>query len=408
MPAFQAKDAKQIGEVIAWAAAEEQPLEVRAGGSKRALGRQMQTEHVLDISALSGITEYEAPELVLTAGAATPLAEIDAALAQKNQMIAFEPADWRHLLGADGTKPTIGGVLACNLSGPRRIKAGAARDHFLGFQAVNGRGELFKAGGKVVKNVTGYDLNKLYAGAYGTLGVLTEVTIKVLPKPETVRTVLVPCLEDTTAIEVLTEGLNSPHEVSGAAYLPPNITRRSQAGTVAQSQGGVALLRVEGPEPSTAYRSEQLTDMLGRYGPAALLGESETERLWEALRDVRLLAEPPDRYVWRLSVTPSRGASVACDIARSVDAEYLLDWGGGLIWVSISATAPDAGADAVRTAVRTHGGGHATLVRAPENVRAAVSVFEPLPGPLAALTARVKEGFDPRRILNPGRMYAGI
>jgi glycolate oxidase FAD binding subunit len=408
MPVFRATDAKQVSDVVTWAAGEEQPLEVVAGGSKRGLGRPMQVEHVLDLSGLSGIRDYEAAELVLTAAAATPLADIEAALKANNQMLAFEPADWRQLLGTAASAATLGGALACNLAGPRRIRAGAARDHFLGFQAVNGRGEQYKAGGKVVKNVTGYDLCKLLAGAYGTLGVLTEVTVKVLPKPETARTVLVLGLKDAAGQAVLAESLNSPHEVSGAAYLPANVTPRSDVASVSKAPDGVAALRIEGPGPSTAYRAQELVDLLSASGRTELLGEDDTERLWRELRDVSLLTEPRERFVWRISVTPSQGPGVAADIARRTNAEYYFDWGGGLVWAAIDASTADAGAEAVRTTIATHGGGHGTLLRAPESVRAAVPVFEPLPGPLASLSALVKESFDPRRVLNPGRMYAGI
>ena len=408
MPAFHATDAKQVSDVVTWAAGEEQPLELVAGGSKRGLGRPMQVEHVLDLSGLSGIRDYEAAELVLTAAAATPLAEIEAALEANNQMLAFEPADWRQLLGTAASTATLGGVLSCNLAGPRRIRAGAARDHFLGFQAVNGRGEPYKAGGKVVKNVTGYDLCKLLAGAYGTLGVLTEVTVKVLPKPETARTVLVLGLKDAAGQAVLAESLNSPHEVSGAAYLPLNVTRRSEVASVSRAQDGIAALRIEGPEPSTAYRAQELVNLLSASGLTEILEEHDTERLWREVRDVSLLTEPRERFVWRISVTPSKAPGVAADIVRRTNAEYYFDWGGGLIWAAVDASAADAGAEAVRTAIATHGGGHGTLLRAPESVRAAVPVFETLPGPLASLSARVKESFDPRRVLNPGRMYAGI
>src|SRR3954469_8703112 len=254
MAAFHAADAKQVSEVVTWAAAEEQPLEIGGGGSKRGVGRPLQVEHVLEVSALSGIGEYEAAELVLTAGAATPLAEIEAALDANHQMFACEPADWRTLLGTESSTQTLGGALSCNLAGPRRIRAGAARDHFLGFQSVNGRGEIYKAGGKVVKNVTGYDLCKLIAGAYGTLGVLTEVTIRVTPKPETARTLLLLGLDDETAVRAMAEGLNSSYEVSGAAHLPPTVARRSQVPAIARAGDAVTALRIEGPEPSTAYR----------------------------------------------------------------------------------------------------------------------------------------------------------
>jgi glycolate dehydrogenase FAD-binding subunit len=407
MAAFHAVDAKQVSEVVTWAAAEEQPLEIVGGGSKRGVGRPLQVEHVLEVSALSGIGEYEPAELVLTAAAATPLTEIEAALDANHQMFACEPADWRTLLGTESRTPTLGGALSCNLAGPRRIRVGAARDHFLGFQSVNGRGEIYKAGGKVVKNVTGYDLCKLIAGAYGTLGVLTEVTIRVTPKPETARTILLIGLDDETAVRAMVEGLNSPHEVSGAAHLPPTVARRSQLPAIARAGDAVTALRIEGPEPSTAYRGQALMEMIRSYGATECLDRSDTEGLWREVRDAVLVAEPRQSHVWRISVTPSRGPAVAADIAARASAECYYDWGGGLIWVAVAGS-PDAGASAVRTAIATHGGGHGTLLRAAESVRAAVPVFEPLPGSLAALCARVKESFDPRRVLNPGRMYAGV
>ena len=407
MAAFHAADAKQVSEVVTWAAAEEQPLEIVGGGSKRGVGRPLQVEHVLEVSALSGIGEYEPAELVLTAAAATPLTEIEAALDANHQMFACEPADWRTLLGTESRTPTLGGALSCNLAGPRRIRVGAARDHFLGFQSVNGRGEIYKAGGKVVKNVTGYDLCKLIAGAYGTLGVLTEVTIRVTPKPETARTLLLLGLDDETAVRAMAEGLNSPHEVSGAAHLPLTVARRSQVSAIARAGDAVTALRLEGPEPSTAYRGQALMEMIRSYGATECLDGSDTERLWREVRDAVLVAEPRESQVWRISVTPSRGSAVAADIAARASAEFYYDWGGGLIWAAIAGS-PDAGASAVRTAIATHGGGHGTLLRAAESIRAAVPVFEPLPRPLAALCARVKESFDPRRVLNPGRMYAGV
>src|SRR5438270_577803 len=221
MTRFVPADLVELRDAIAAAIAAEEPVEVVGGGSKRGLGRPLQTAHALDLSRLSGIRDYAPSELVLTAGAATPLAEIERALDAAGQMLAFEPPDWRGLLGAEEASPTLGGVLACNLSGPRRIKAGAARDHFLGFRAVSGRGEIFKAGGKVVKNVTGYDLSKLMAGSYGTLAALEEVTVKVLPRPESTETVLFYGVAPAAAGQLMAAALGSPHEVSGAAYLPP-------------------------------------------------------------------------------------------------------------------------------------------------------------------------------------------
>ena len=219
MTEFHPTDTGEAAEIIAWAAAETQPLEIVAGGTKRPLGRPSQTKHVLDLSGMAGIVEYDPPELILTARSATPMAEIAAQLDSHRQMLSFEPPDWRGLFGTGG-EPTLGGTLACNLAGPRRLRAGAARDFLLGFSAINGWGDAWKAGGKVVKNVTGYDMCKLQAGAFGTLSVLTEVTLKVMPKPETACTVLLLAMGDEVAIPALSQALNSPYEVSAAAHLP--------------------------------------------------------------------------------------------------------------------------------------------------------------------------------------------
>ena len=403
MTTFQPSDPGQAAEIVAWAAAENQALEIVAGGNKRALGRPLHTEHVLDVSGLAGIVEYDPPELILTARAATPMAEIAAHLESHRQMLSFEPPDWRPLLSGGG-EPTLGGTLACNLAGPRRVRAGAPRDFLLGFSAINGWGDMWKAGGKVVKNVTGYDMCKLQAGAFGTLSVLTEVTLKVMPKPETACTVLLFALADEIAISVLSRALNSPYEVSAAAHLPAAMARRSGVATVAEGLGAVTALRLEGPGPSVAHRADALEPLLGR---GARLNAAETAQLWAEIGAVRLLLDAAPRYIWRVCPTPSAAIAVVQSVhERFASAEAFYDWGGGLVWLSLDPgeAGPDAGAAVVRAAVR-QAGGHATLVVAPESIRATIPVFEPVAGPLAALMARVKSAFDPRSILNPGRMY---
>jgi glycolate oxidase FAD binding subunit len=398
-------DAKQTAEAIAWAAAEGGSLEIVAGGTKRALGRPMKTDHVLDVSGLKGIVAYEPAELVLTARPGEPLSSIKAALAKSRQMLAFEPPDWRALLGAAG-QPTLGGVIACNLAGSRRVRSGSARDYVLGFSAVNGFGDIWKAGGKVVKNVTGYDMCKLQAGAYGTLSALTELALKVMPKPETAWTIVLHGLADEAAVEMLARALNSPFEVSGAVHLPGSAARRSKVGAVATGLSAATALRLEGPLPSVAYRADALEALVGR---GARLDETETEAFWPEVGAVQPLLEPGSRVVWRVCPTPSSGPAVARSIVEAApSAEFYFDWGGGLIWLSLDASeaGPDAGAAIVRSGVKS-AGGHATLIVAPDAVRAATPVFEPQSAALAALTARVKNGFDPRGILNPGRMYEG-
>jgi glycolate oxidase FAD binding subunit len=389
---IQPNTAEDLQEAVRWAAGGKTPLEVVGGGSKRAFGRPCGATHHLDISALAGITLYEPEELVLGAQAGTPLAHITAALAENRQQLAFEPPDLGPLLGAAPDSATLGGIIACNLAGPRRLSAGAARDHILGFHAVSGRGEMFKSGGRVVKNVTGFDLGKLMCGSFGTLAVMTEVTVKVLPAAEETSTVRLSGLTAEDAVKAMGEALRTPHEVSGAAHLTPEVT------------GGTAttLLRVEGPGPSVEYRCEALRRLLAPHGDIDILGSRESRALWRQIRDVDYFVGEPERPVWRVSVPPMSGAAVAAAIGGRV----FLDWGGGLLWVSL-APSDDAGHEAVRAAI-AEVGGHATLVRAPEAVRAAVPVFQPQPAPLAALAKRIKGSFDPDAILNPGRMVEGV
>jgi glycolate dehydrogenase FAD-binding subunit len=405
MSRFAPADLNELREAIAEALAAEEPLEIVGGGSKRDLGRPMQAAHTLNLSRLSGIRDYAPSELVLTAGAATPLAEIERVLAENSQMLAFEPPGWGGLLGVEEASPTLGGVLACNLSGPRRIKAGAARDHFLGFRAISGRGEIFKAGGKVVKNVTGYDLPKLMAGSYGTLAALEEVTVKVLPQAESVATVLFAGVAPEASGRLMSAALGSRHEVSGAAYLPPGTT----VPLALPVRPGTVALRVEGPAPSVAFRRDSLLREHKDSGASSTLAESESVALWRAIGEVAPLSGLGERAVWRVSVAPARGAAIGAALARTLDAVWYLDWGGGLLWLAV-AEQGDAGAQAIRAAIRgndAQGTGHATLINASPALRRDVPVFEPQPAPLAALSRRVKDAFDPKHILNPGRMVEG-
>ena len=360
------------------------PSEIVGSGSKKALGRPTQSNSILDMSGFKGISLYEPDELVLEAGAGTPMSEIEKLLAKNNQQLAFEPPDYAKLLGSKKSG-TLGGLIACGLSGPRRIKAGAARDHILGFSGVSGRGEIFKAGGRVVKNVTGFDLAKLMVGSYGTLVALTQITMKVLPAAATEETVVLSGLDDGRAIKAMSVAMQSSCEVSGAAHLP----------------GAQTLLRLEGIRPSVISRRDKLRGLLKEFGAAEVLGEKQSRTQWIAVRDVHLLSGDQTRAVWKLSVTPSMGAEIVGRISKQLDAKYFFDWAGGLIWLSAPA-ADDASASIIRGSFDR---GHATLIRAPESVRASVDVFQPQAPALAALSARVKASFDPGGVLNFGRMY---
>jgi glycolate oxidase FAD binding subunit len=399
------RDAREVEDALHWALDGEKSLEVVAGGSKRAVGRPSQTEITLDLSALSGVTLYEPEELVLSARAGTPMAEIEALVASKGQMLAFEPMDFGPLLGGPAGQGTIGGALAANLSGPRRIKAGAARDHFLGFTAVTGRCESIKSGGRVVKNVTGYDLSKLVAGSWGTLAVMTDITIKTLPRPETEETLLVLGLDDPAAIAAMTAAMGSACDVSGAAHLPAAVAPRASGH---QHSMALTALRLEGFAPSVAHRKVALEQLLRRFGALDLLAEAQSRVFWQSLRDVGPFAATgkAERPLWRISTAPTKGAEIATARVRDAGGQAFYDWAGGLIWVEMLPSR-DAGAGAIHRAVAATGG-HATLVRAPAAIRAAVDVFPAQEGGVAALTRRVKESFDPKGVLNPGRMWAGV
>ena len=397
------RDAKEVEQAVAWALGEEKPLEIVGQGSKRAIGRPSQTDLTLDLSGLTGVTLYEPAELILSARAGTPLAEIEKLLADNNQQLDFEPIDYGPLLGQPVGQGTIGGVIAANLSGPRRVKAGAARDHFLGLSAVTGRGDTIKSGGRVVKNVTGYDLCKLFAGSWGTLAAMTDVTVKVMPKPETEATVIVAGLDDARACAAMSAAMGSPFDVSAAAHLPDHVASwfdglpRAEATTV---------LRLEGHAPSVAHRKETLKALMAPFGPVDILSEAESRALWHSVRTVKpFTAEAArTRPLWRISVPPARGHELAAVITPA--AQMFYDWAGGLVWVAMPYTQePDA--VAVRGAVAGIGG-HATLIRAPAAVRAATEVFAPEAPALAAVARRVKESFDPKGLLNPGRMWAGV
>jgi glycolate oxidase FAD binding subunit len=405
---LQPRDAKDVEAAVQWVLAEGKATEIVGHGSKRVIGRPAQTDLTLDLSALSGITLYEPEELVLSAKAATPLAEIEALVAAKGQQLAFEPMDYATLLGGVAGRGTIGGALAANLSGPRRIKAGAARDHFLGFSAVSGRGETFKSGGRVVKNVTGYDLCKLIAGSWGTLAAMTEVTIKVLPAAETEETLLIRGLEPAQAVEAMTTAMGSACDVSGAAHLPPEVATSIPA-VAGAAGGGITALRLEGFSPSVVHRRGVLQGLMKPFGDLATIDASVSRPFWKAVRDVTPFAagrEGMERPLWRISTAPDRGAELGATIAKRDEAKVLYDWAGGLLWLTLAAS-DDAGAARIGPAVAATGG-HATLIRAPASMRAAIGVFAPQEAGLAALTKRVKESFDPKGVLNPGRMWAGV
>lgn len=382
------------------------PVEIVGSGSKRAIGRPTQAAVQLTTSAMQGIWLYEPTELVMSAQAGTTLAQIEATLASNGQMLAFEPIDLGPATGGSRGTQTIGAVFAANASGSRRIRSGAARDSLLGIEAVNGRAELFRAGGRVMKNVTGVDLCRGLAGSWGTLAVLVEVTFKVLPWPEAAATLVYFGLPDDLGVEVLCAAMRLPFEVSGAVHLPEGLARRLEHdGLRAQGQS-ITVLRIENFQRSVDYRKEEVRKALKVYGEPAVLATSDSLSFWGELRHLSVMPYNRETCLWRVSTTPARAPKVVAGIKRHMPAEAYYDWAGGLIWIEVPASA-DAGASDIRRAVAVNGG-HATLIRAEPEVRASVEVFQPQPPALERLMRGMKDAFDPYRVLNPGRMYASF
>ena len=363
------------------------PLEIVAGGTRR-IGRPVNAADTLSLTNLTGIDLYEPGEQTLVVAAGTPLAEVEAALDSEGQRLTFEPPDHRVLLGTTG-EPTIGGAAATASAGPRRLASGGVRDAVLGARIVTGDGEAIRSGGRVMKNVTGYDLARLMCGAHGTLGVLTQLSLKVAPKAEVTTTMALRGLSDEAAVAAMARAMGMPLDVSAAAHLP------EAAAKALGLDEATTLLRLEGFEAQARYRAGRLAEALAGWGEAAPLDDAP----WAGIRDAAPFAGD-GRAVWRVSVKPSDGPRLAAAAREALGAEAFYDWAGGLVWLACEA-GDDAGAATIRGALN---GGHATLIRAPEPLRAAIPVFEPEPDVLVRLGERLKAVFDPRGILNPGRM----
>ena len=400
-PVIEIRDVHDLAEALREASAngkDGRTCGITGAGSKKKLGRHAPATQRLSMHKLTGVTLYEPEELVLSARAGTPLREIERLLETHRQQLAFEPMDYGSIYGAPARTATIGGTIAVNASGPRRIKAGAARDHLLGFHAVTGRGDIVKSGGRVMKNVTGFDLSKLVCGSYGTLAALTEVTLKVLPKPETELSLLILGLDEATSLALLRRAAGTPFEVSGFAMAP--------GGTIPGVDVNAAALRIEGPKISVSARRDALLESIVDPSTRVMnLQDAHSQSFWTTIRDAEPVARPAG-HIWRLSVAPSNAFDVVESIRKNGAPlrAHFYDWAGGLIWLALAPT-PNASAPAVRGAVDAVGG-HATLVRAEEDVRARIDVFHPQPPALAALTQRVKDAFDPAHVLERGRMRA--
>jgi glycolate oxidase FAD binding subunit len=407
-----------LAAAISDAASHGQSLSLQGRNTKRGLGRAVNDAGaVVSLAKFSGVTLYEPAELVLSAKAGTPVAEIEALLDKNNQMLAFEPPDYAALLGTEPGQQSIGGVVSCNLSGPRRIYAGAARDLLIGTRAVNGRGEIIRGGGRVMKNVTGLDIPRVLAGSYGTLAAITETTFKVLPRGETAATLALDNVPLADASAVMAAAVTSPYEISAAAWLPAAMTGAVGNTGLSAAGEGVALLRLENFETFIKRRSAALIELLNQQFnglEVASLGAPATRNLWRAVGDVQPLVGEAyaGHAIWRLSVPPVEGGKVLAALIAGIEGSAgFLDWSGGLIWLAVPAARLDASAATIREAIASlcaGRGGRATLIRASAEVRARLAVFDPPEAPVAALNRRLKASFDPHGLFNPGRLHPDL
>lgn len=391
-------DESEACAMVAEARGAGQTLAITGAGSKAGTGQPFSADAAISSTGLTGIVEYNHQELVIVARAGTPLAEVEAALAPNNQALMFEPADWGSLLGSKAGQ-TIGGIAATNMSGPRRILAGAARDSLLGVRFVNGRGEAIKNGGRVMKNVTGLDLVKLMAGSWGTLGLITEVAFKVLPATETEMTLVIDGADDAQAARLMATAMGTSAEVSAAAHMPASVS----GSVLGSDRAGRAatMLRLEGFAASVAERGDRLKPLLGTGHDITELGADMSRKAWAAVRDVTPFADGETAPVWRISTAPMAGAGTVRAILEKAPGQAFYDWQGGLIWLRLDGA--EAEPSLVRGAVAANGGGHAMLVRASDAVRAAADVFHPEPAPVAALSQRIGAALDPDGVFDTGR-----
>ncbi|MCP4185762.1 MAG: glycolate oxidase subunit GlcE [Hyphomicrobiales bacterium] len=379
----------ELAEFVRGAVASKSKLRIVGGGSKQALGNSVTGKHV-STSKLHGIVLYEPASLTIVADAGTPLEELEDELSGNGQHLPFEPSDYRNLLGSSG-EPTIGAVVACGISGPRRIQTGSCRDSLIGVRFINGDGDVIKSGGRVMKNVTGYDLVKLLAGSYGTLGIITQVSFKLLPAPEKTATVILYDMDDNQAVGAMSKALGSPFDLSGAAHMPKG---KNQSMT---------LIRLEGFEKSVDYRAQKLAESLSHFGEVEIESDSEiAKKRWKQINNIEAFANRPGA-VWRLSLKPGDSPGVINAISQSREIEVLYDWGGGLVWL-LTPIIDNCGEKIIRNCVNQVGG-HSTLIRAPkENFTG--NAFHPQSDIVEKISTNLRLQFDPHSILNSGKMSA--
>ncbi len=394
---------KQISEIIKNCYRKNIPLEILGSGTKKNIGRNFQSEKTLDLSNYSGIIEYKPEELYIKVKAGTSIKEIKEELNKNNQHLAFEPTDFGPLFFGENNEGTIGGVISCNFAGPRRFKVGSARDHILGFKGVNGKGEIIKSGGTVVKNVTGYDLSKVISGSFGTLTVFTEIAIKVLPKPSLGKTLVIDNPHLKKGLEYLNISLSSSSDPSGGVFYPENFRKHFSFNDLTVT-GPITAIRIEGSQSSIDHRIKKLGKELKiNSDEAVILAPEQSEIFWDETRRLKVFSGLKKNLL-RIVVPASETFDLLNKI-KNFKGQYFIDWGGNLIWLQLDNISSKILKD-IRNSVK-ESLGYLTIIKIEEDLKASADIFtiDPIK---YKISEKIKKSFDPKRILNPGKMYIGI
>ena len=402
---------KDVEEIIKKFYKSNTPIEVIGTGSKRKIGKPIQCAKTISLSRLEGIVKYLPEELYITVKAGTKITEIENQLKKNNQQLAFEPIDFGYLFLGKSNSGTAAGQVACNIAGPRRFKVGSARDHILGFRGVNGRGEIIKSGGTVVKNVTGYDLSKLISNSYGTLVVLTEITLKVLPKPEASKTLVIHNLDINLANEYLAKAISSENDISGASFLPiepscnqceMNIEKTFKLNDL-KHEGSITAIRIEGSKNSIKERTENLKKEIKVLDEnISELDTLQSEIFWKKITNLEFFSGTKNN-IFRIVIPPSESVQLLYQLPKNF--KYFLDWGGALIWVE-ACDINEQLFNSIRKKVIKHKG-YVTMIKNSEYLPFVEDVFT-IDISKFNISQSIKKSFDPKRILNPGKMYTGI
>ncbi|MDA8757497.1 FAD-binding protein [Candidatus Pelagibacter bacterium] len=400
---FNPSSREEIAEIIRNCYKKNIPLEINGSKSKNKIGRNFQAEKTLDLTSYSGIIDYKPEELYIKVKAGTPINSIIEELDKHDQQLAFEPVDFGFLFNGKSNNGTIGGVISCNFAGPRRFKVGSARDHLLGFQGINGKGEIIKSGGTVVKNVTGYDLCKLISGSFGTLSVLTELSVKVLPKPQSSKTLIINNPHIKKAIEYLGTALSSSSDPSGGVFYPEQFDQSFTFNDLTH-KGALTAIRIEGPSNSVDHRIKNLSAELGLLeNEYSILESVQTKIFWNKTKNLEIFSNSKKNLL-RIVVPISETLSVLQKM-KPYEINYFLDWGGSLIWVELEKISLKILRE-IKDIMQQHSG-YFTIIKVEDDLKASADIFtiDPIK---YKISEKIKKSFDPKRIFNPGKMYSGI